>query len=620
MDSDTHIRFQRIADKLGWTKNGGLDTAETNVRFALDVKLFMILIKSIGKSRHPAASHHGSTGAMDSACRVRLHLSDSEYDADKENQSSRANDYRDKASLECSEDNFEGFFVNKVTPKTKDTSWKPCSSAKKDSSCAVVSSDSDGSFEIFLNKIKTPKEKPKTTPENSEDSLKNFIVDDLSSDDDFIEQKPLSRVPKSIRTPATKPHARRQVVSQCDSSVFISDSDDDDYIVKTTWRTRHSRPNIPQKANKGNTQHSDQEDNSFKTPSPSLAPHLVPTASSAPQKYTCSGPSKLDASASSEEEMSLLDRLKKKKKVYGSSSTPVPNIDCTIKPPVSVPAVKTQPIQKPRSLGQTPLHIRTPKNSTISRPMTSQTEPRHGHSSRVVICKTPDCFLESLSTPGSSYESSFKKNKEDLTSRLYNLYNTSVFDSKLPTSMSVTWNKKMRKTAGYCVTGQERGRGSRYARIELSEKVCDSAERLRDTLIHEMCHAATWLVNGERDGHGTFWKLYAHKATLAHPELPMVTRCHTYDIKYKYQYECSRCKNTIGRHSKSLDTERFMCAFCTGRFVLLTPSKPRAPTPFAIFVKENYGSTRQELVGQSHADVMRKLSADFTTKTKLSQS
>lgn len=46
---------------------------------------------------------------------------------------------------------------------------------------------------------------------------------------------------------------------------------------------------------------------------------------------------------------------------------------------------------------------------------------------------------------------------------------------QLPASMSVTWNKKMRKTAGYCVTGQERGGGNRYARIELSEKVCDSA-------------------------------------------------------------------------------------------------------------------------------------------------
>lgn len=74
----------------------------------------------------------------------------------------------------------------------------------------------------------------------------------------------------------------------------------------------------------------------------------------------------------------------------------------------------------------------------------------------------------------------------------------------------------------------------------------------------------------------------------------------------------------IGRHSKSLDTQRFVCALCTGQLVLLTPSKPRAPTPFANFVKENYGTVRQELAGQSHAEVMRKLSADFASKTKLS--
>lgn len=69
-------------------------------------------------------------------------------------------------------------------------------------------------------------------------------------------------------------------------------------------------------------------------------------------------------------------------------------------------------------------------------------------------------------------------------------------------------------------------------------------DRLRDTLIHEMCHAATWLINSVRDGHGSFWKLYARKSTVVHPELPMVTRCHSYDIKYKFQYQCTRCKNT----------------------------------------------------------------------------
>lgn len=106
--------------------------------------------------------------------------------------------------------------------------------------------------------------------------------------------------------------------------------------------------------------------------------------------------------------------------------------------------------------------------------------------------------MPSLSNPGNSYSQNFKQKKEELTSRLYQLYNTSVFDNKvflcfhvccfghlsptthacifsqLPASMPVTWNKKMRKTAGYCITGQERAGGSRYARIELSEKVCDS--------------------------------------------------------------------------------------------------------------------------------------------------
>lgn len=52
-------------------------------------------------------------------------------------------------------------------------------------------------------------------------------------------------------------------------------------------------------------------------------------------------------------------------------------------------------------------------------------------SCRVALCTTPGCFLQSLSNPGSTYGRNFKQNKEDLTCRLYQLYNTSVFDSKV---------------------------------------------------------------------------------------------------------------------------------------------------------------------------------------------
>ena len=48
---------------------------------------------------------------------------------------------------------------------------------------------------------------------------------------------------------------------------------------------------------------------------------------------------------------------------------------------------------------------------------------------RVALCKTPGCFLQSLSNPGSTRN--FKQKKEELTSKLYQLYNTSVFDSKV---------------------------------------------------------------------------------------------------------------------------------------------------------------------------------------------
>uniref|UniRef100_A0AAZ3RNK4 Germ cell nuclear acidic peptidase n=1 Tax=Oncorhynchus tshawytscha TaxID=74940 RepID=A0AAZ3RNK4_ONCTS len=361
---------------------------------------------------------------------------------------------------------------------------------------------------------------------------------------------------------------------------------------------------------------------------PSLPPLLLSTPPSPlpdplPQR-THSAPSKLEDSASSEEEfLSLLDRIKKNHKT-GNTPTPKPNTGPNQKPPLSAPRQKAWKEVCPRPLVRTPLDLKTLVRPLVSKPAVSQPESRlktSGLSSFSVSagCQTPGCFLQSLSGPGSSYSRNFKQTKEELTSKLYRLYNTSVFDSKLPSNMSVSWNNKMRKTAGYCITGQERGGGNRYARIQLSEKVCDSADRLRDTLVHEMCHAATWLINSVRDGHGPFWKLYARKATLAHPELPVVTRCHSYDINYKYQYQCSRCKNTLGRHSKSLDTQRFVCALCTGQLVLLTPAKPRAPTPFANFVKENYGSVRQNLVGQSHGEVMRKLSVDFATKTKLSQ-
>lgn len=69
----------------------------------------------------------------------------------------------------------------------------------------------------------------------------------------------------------------------------------------------------------------------------------------------------------------------------------------------------------------------------------------------------------------------------------------------------------MRGSAGFCFSKRKIQNGiviGRSVRIALSTKVVDTADRLRDTLVHELCHAATWLVNHVIDGHGEHWRAW----------------------------------------------------------------------------------------------------------------
>ncbi|XP_007183690.2 germ cell nuclear acidic protein [Balaenoptera acutorostrata] len=203
-------------------------------------------------------------------------------------------------------------------------------------------------------------------------------------------------------------------------------------------------------------------------------------------------------------------------------------------------------------------------------------------------CKIPGCFLRGIENSKQYSGKNFKQNKDELVQKIYALCNSSVFDKKLPEKIDISWNKKMLRTAGLCTTGEtRRPKRERYAKIQISQKVCDSADRLRDTLIHEICHAASWLLDGIRDSHGVGWKYYAQKSNMVHPELPKVTRCHNYKINYRIHYECTKCKFRVGRYTRSLDTDRFICAKCKGPLVILpltrkdgTPIEPHV-RPFA---------------------------------------
>ncbi|XP_071976869.1 germ cell nuclear acidic protein-like [Engystomops pustulosus] len=177
-------------------------------------------------------------------------------------------------------------------------------------------------------------------------------------------------------------------------------------------------------------------------------------------------------------------------------------------------------------------------------------------------------LLTDLASPHSKYVNNFHENKMELTKLLYEFFNHTVFDDELPADMEVRWNKRMTSTAG--VTRLRGDSGDPCAIIEISEKICDSAARLRDTLIHEMCHAACWVIDGDGNaGHGWRWLFFCQTAAQAHPDLPPISRYHDYEIHYPFMYECTGCQSRVGRWKASLDTQRFVCSRCKGDIILL---------------------------------------------------
>ncbi|KAG5192328.1 SprT-like family-domain-containing protein, partial [Tribonema minus] len=199
-------------------------------------------------------------------------------------------------------------------------------------------------------------------------------------------------------------------------------------------------------------------------------------------------------------------------------------------------------------------------------------------------------------------------------------FDAKVFGGRLG-GTQVTWSKRLSSTAGITRCSKSRSAAAAdwhyEARIELSCKVLDSEERLQSTLLHELCHAAAWMVDHNvKPPHGPQFKAWARRAQRVYPHLP-VTTCHSYDIAYKFRYECQGCKTVIGRHSKSLDTDKMACGACSGRLLLLptqrvkadgTPVAARQPSGFSLFVKEHFASVKGGMGGASHGEVMRELS------------
>ncbi|KAI5260478.1 Acidic Repeat-Containing Protein [Manis pentadactyla] len=133
--------------------------------------------------------------------------------------------------------------------------------------------------------------------------------------------------------------------------------------------------------------------------------------------------------------------------------------------------------------------------------------------------------------------------EEDLTGRVQ----ISSDETELPEKIDIVWNNKMLRTAGLCTTRNNWYMKGHYAKVQIALKVYDST--------------------GDGRSNGSF---------------PVVL------------FPQAQCLMRVGRYTKSLDNNGFICAKCKATLVLL-PSYHKDGTlivphvrPFAKYVKENY--------------------------------
>lgn len=195
---------------------------------------------------------------------------------------------------------------------------------------------------------------------------------------------------------------------------------------------------------------------------------------------------------------------------------------------------------------------------------------------------------------------SFNNKKDDFAQAFLTVLDDAVAEGKVcqlavaTGGVKITWSKTLQKTAGRAQWKGERFRDregrvntKHHASIELAERIIDDEYRLINTLAHEYCHLANYMISNVRDQpHGASFKQWGLRCKEALKDHPVyggrinVTTKHTYKIDYKYVWSCVGCSQTYGRHSKSIDPNRSRCGnpSCNGRLEQIKP-KPRNVSP-----------------------------------------
>lgn len=224
--------------------------------------------------------------------------------------------------------------------------------------------------------------------------------------------------------------------------------------------------------------------------------------------------------------------------------------------------------------------------------------------------------------------------------------------SELATStggIRIEWSNKLNTTAGRANWKRETIRSKtevgndttametrhrHHAWIELAEKVIDDEHRLLNVIAHEFCHLANFMVTGiTNNPHGKEFKAWAAKVTRVFGESRgiEVTTKHSYDIDFKYVWECTACGIEFKRHSKSIQTDRHRCGSCKGELKQTKPvprkngagaataggegaKEVKKESEYQRFMKEQMKLIKAENPRCPQKDIMRQVAARWAVK------
>lgn len=190
--------------------------------------------------------------------------------------------------------------------------------------------------------------------------------------------------------------------------------------------------------------------------------------------------------------------------------------------------------------------------------------------------------------------------------------------------VKLVWSNKLNTTAGRANWKRETVRATKadgtkvvvrqnhHASIELAEKVIDDEHRLLNVLAHEFCHLANFMISGiTNNPHGKEFKVWAARCSREFGARGIeVTTKHSYDIDFKYIWECIACATEYKRHSRSIDPKRHRCGnpACKGELKQTKPT-PRAGTgkasEYQVFMKEQMKVLKEENPKSPQKDIMK---------------